>query len=97
SFRSLAVRGLWLLWLGYLLNFLRGVIPAYMGLSTGVVTAEQIAPFTLPWLATTVDVHHMAGLSLIALAALRMAARPGWVWLLLAGAVVIAGPFLRGL
>ena len=61
SFRSLAVRGLWLLWLGYLLNFLRGVIPAYLGLTSGVVTAEQIAPFTLPWLATTVDVHHMAG------------------------------------
>jgi uncharacterized membrane protein len=97
SFRSLAVRGLWLLWLGYLLNFLRGVIPAYLGLTSGVVTAEQIAPFTLPWLATTVDVHHMAGLSLIALAALRLAARPGWPWLALGAGVVIAGPFLRGL
>src|SRR6185369_15429460 len=51
SFSSLAVRGLWLVWLGYLLNFLRGVIPAYLGLSTGLVTADQIAPFTLPWLA----------------------------------------------
>ncbi|MBI2780368.1 MAG: DUF1624 domain-containing protein [Chloroflexi bacterium] len=97
SFRWLAVRGLWLLWLGYLLNFLRGVIPAYLGLTTGVVTPEQIAPFTLPWLATTVDVHHMAGLSLIAIAALRMAARPGWVWLGLAAGIVLAGPFLRGL
>lgn len=97
SFRSLAVRGLWLLWLGYLLNFLRGVIPAYLGLSAGVVTPEEIAPFTLPWLATTVDVHHMAGLSLIALAALRMATRPGWPWLAAAAGVVIAGPFLRGL
>lgn len=97
SFRSLAVRGLWLLWLGYLLNFLRGVIPAYLGLTTGVVTAEQIAPFTLPWLATTVDVHHMAGLSLISLAALRVAARPGWWWLVLGAGVVLAGPFLRGL
>ena len=97
SFRSLAVRGLWLLWLGYLLNFLRGVIPAYLGLTTGVVTAEQIAPFTLPWLATTVDVHHMAGLSLIAIAALRMAARPGWAWLALAAGIVLAGPVVRGL
>lgn len=97
SFRSLAVRGLWLLWLGYLLNFLRGVIPAYLGLTSGVVTAEQIAPFTSPWLATTVDVHHMAGLSLIGLAALRFATRPGWPWLVLAAGVVIAGPFLRGL
>src|SRR5690349_16674033 len=97
SFRSLAVRGLWLLWLGYLLNFLRGVIPAYLGLQFGVVTADQIAPFTLPWLATTVDVHHMAGLSLIAIAALRIRARPGWVWLALAAGIVLAGPFLRGL
>src|SRR5690242_17215510 len=97
SFRSLAVRGLWLLWLGYLLNFLRGVIPAYLGLSTGLVTAAQIAPFTLPWLATTVDVHHMAGLSLIAIAALRMAARPSWIWLAIAAVVVLTGPFVRGL
>lgn len=97
SFRSLAVRGLWLLWLGYLLNFLRGVIPAYLGLQFGVVTADQIAPFTLPWLATTVDVHHMAGLSLIAIAALRMRARPGWAWLAIAAVIVLAGPWLRGL
>jgi uncharacterized membrane protein len=97
SFRSLAVRGLWLLWLGYLLNFLRGVVPAYLGLTTGVVTAEQIAPFTLPWLATTVDVHHMAGLSLIAIAALRIAARPGWAWLALGAGIVLVGPFVRGL
>ena len=98
SFRSLAVRGLWLLWLGYLLNFLRGVIPAYLGLSTGVVSADQIAPFTLPWLATTVDVHHMAGLSLIGIAALRVGTgRPGWIWLALAALIVATGPFLRGL
>jgi uncharacterized membrane protein len=97
SFRSLAVRGLWLLWLGYLLNFLRGVIPAYLGLSAGIVTPEQIAPFTLPWLATTVDVHHMAGLSLIALAALRFATRPGWPWLVLGAGIVLAGPVVRGL
>ena len=97
SFSSLAVRGLWLLWLGYLLNVLRGVLPAFIGLQSGLVTEEQIAPFTLPWLLTTVDVHHMAGLSLIAIAALRMAARPSWTWVALAVAVVVAGPFLRGL
>jgi uncharacterized membrane protein len=97
SFRSLAVRGLWLVWLGYLLNVLRGVVPAYLGLSTGVITAEQIAPFTLPWLLTTVDVHQMAGLSLIALAALRLAGRPGLPWLAVAAGIVLAGPFLRGL
>jgi uncharacterized membrane protein len=97
SFRSLAVRGLWLVWLGYLLNVLRGVIPAYLGLQSGVITAEQIAPFTIPWLLTTVDVHHMAGLSLIAIAALRLAAKPGWIWLAVAAVVVLTGPFVRGL
>lgn len=97
SFGSLVVRGLWLVWLGYLLNVLRGVIPAYLGLTTAVVTEEQIAPFTLPWLLTTVDVHHMAGLSLVLIAVLGVVARPSWVWLVVAGAVVLAGPFLRGL
>jgi uncharacterized membrane protein len=97
SFGSLVVRGLWLVWLGYLLNVLRGVIPAYLGLASGVVTQEQIAPFTLPWLLTTVDVHHMAGLSLVFIAVLGGVARPGWSWLVVAAAVVIAGPFLRGL
>jgi uncharacterized membrane protein len=97
SFRSLVVRGAWLVWLGYLLNFLRGVVPAYLGLSAGVVTPEQIAPFTLPWLATTVDVHHMAGLSLIAIAGLRSVTRRGATWLAIAAAIVLAGPMLRGL
>src|SRR5262245_23553064 len=31
STRNLVVRGLWLVWLGYLLNVLRGVIPASLG------------------------------------------------------------------
>jgi uncharacterized membrane protein len=95
SFRSLVVRGLWLVWLGYLLNLLRGVIPAYLGLSTGVVTAEQIAPFTLPWLLTTVDVHHMAGLSLVAIGVLSVFARPGWAWLAVAAVVVLIAPLVR--
>ncbi len=96
SFESLVARGLWLVWLGYLLNVLRGVIPAYLGLSTGVVTAEQIAPFTLPWLLTTVDVHHMAGLSLVAIALLWLVAKPGWTWLVVAAAIVLAAPLVRG-
>jgi hypothetical protein len=97
SFGSLASRGLWLVFLGYLLNFLRGVIPASLGLASGVVTADQIAPFTPWWLATTIDIHHMAGLSLIAIAALRVRTRPGWIWLGLGGALVLAAPWLRSL
>jgi hypothetical protein len=83
--------------LGYLLNLLRGAIPATLGLATGVVTAGQIAPFT-PWfLATTVDIHQMAGLSLIAVALLRTRTSPGWIWLALGGVIVLAAPWLRTL
>ena len=72
------------------------MLPAYVGLSTGVVTAEQISPFTLPWLLTTVDVHHMAGLSLVCIALLGLVARPGWSWLLLGAVVVLLAPIVRG-
>jgi uncharacterized membrane protein len=95
SFAWLAARGTWLVFLGYLLNLLRGAIPATLGLATGVVTADQIAPFT-PWfLATTVDIHQMAGLSLISIALLRARSAPGWVWLALGGAIVLTSPWLR--
>jgi uncharacterized membrane protein len=97
SFRALAIRGLWLVFLGYVLNLLRGVIPATLGLSTGVITLAQIAPFTPWWLLTTVDLHHMVGFSLVAIAALRTRAKPGWIWLVLAGALVLLAPWLRSL
>lgn len=94
---SLIGRGLWLVWLGYLLNFFRGALPATLGLEFGVVTAEQIAPFDPWWLLTSVDVHQMAGLSLVAIALLRLAAAPGPAWLAVGAGLVVAAPFLRGL
>jgi uncharacterized membrane protein len=96
GFGSLAARGIWLVFLGYLLNVLRGVVPATLGMAAGAITQEQIEPFTPWWLLTSVDIHHMAGLSLIALAALRLRWRPGWPWLAAAGGVALAGPWLRG-
>ena len=92
---TLVARGLWLLTLGYVLNFLRGVIPGTLGTTFGVVTAEQIAPYTPWWLATTVDLHHVVGLSLVAIALLRTRSRPNAWWLVLGGALVIAAPWLR--
>jgi uncharacterized membrane protein len=93
---SLVARGLWLFALGYLLNLLRGVIPYTLGTATGVISAEQVAPYTPWWLGTTVDLHHVVGLSLIAIAVLRTRAQPGWRWLGLAGALVLVAPWLRG-
>lgn len=95
SFPSLAARGLWLVFLGYVLNFLRGVIPASLGLASGVITADQVAPYTLWWLGTTVDLHHMVGISLVAIAALRTRVEPGWIWLALAGVLILAAPTVR--
>jgi uncharacterized membrane protein len=91
----LVVRGLWLLFLGYVLNFLRGVIPGTLGTAVGVVSPEQIWPYTPWWLATTVDLHHVVGLSLVAIALLRARAEPSAAWLALGGVLVFAAPWLR--
>lgn len=93
--RRLISRGLWLVTLGYVLNGLRGVIPAALGLSTGVITEAQVEPYTLWWLATTVDLHHVVGLSMVIIALLRTRSRPDWTWLVLGGVLVAAAPWLR--
>jgi uncharacterized membrane protein len=93
---TLVARGLWLLFLGYVLNVLRGVIPGSLGTAFGIVTPEQIAPFTPWWLATMVDLHHVVGLSLVAIALLRTRIQPSAAWLALAGIIVFLAPWLRG-
>jgi uncharacterized membrane protein len=92
---TLIVRGLWLLFLGYVLDVLRGVIPGSLGTSLGVVTPQQIAPYTPWWLATTVDLHHVIGLSLCTIALLRTRTKPGAWWLVLGGVIVLTAPWLR--
>jgi uncharacterized membrane protein len=95
TFGSMATRGLWLVFLGYVLNLLRGVIPASLGFATGVISPEEVDPYTPWWLATTVDLHQMIGLSLVALAALRTRLEPGWAWVGLAGLLVLVAPPIR--
>jgi uncharacterized membrane protein len=95
SFGSMAARGAWLVFLGYVLNFLRGVIPASIGLATGFITAEEVQPYDAWWLATTVDLHMMIGLSLVAAAALRTRVEPGWGWLAIAAVLVLVAPPVR--
>src|SRR3974377_1828989 len=65
-------------------------------MATGTITQAQIQPFTPWWLLTSVDLHHVTGLSLLLLAAL-VRFRPGWLFL---GGVVLVGlpgPLLRRL
>jgi len=54
-------------------------------------------PFTPWWLLTSVDLHHVTGLTLIAIAALRAVWRVDWRWLALAAAVALGEPLLHGL
>jgi uncharacterized membrane protein len=93
---TMVMRGLWLVFLGYVLNFARGVIPATLGTTFGIVTWQQIEPFTPWWLATMVDLHHVVGLSLIAIALLRTRTEPSAAWLAMAGVLVLVAPWLRG-
>jgi uncharacterized membrane protein len=95
TFGSMAARGLWLVFLGYVLNLLRGVIPATLGFATGFITPEQVWPYDAWWLGTTVDLHMMIGLSLVAAAALRTRGEPGWTWIGLAALLVLIAPPVR--
>ncbi len=88
-------RGGMLLFLAYLLNFLRGTLPALVGLRFGVIAPDDIpaSPASLFWAG---DILHFAGLALILLALARwLFPRPA-VWLTLAGAVAIGSPWLWG-
>jgi uncharacterized membrane protein len=70
SASGIARRGLWLLFLAYTLNVLRGVLPATLGLATGYVTEADISPYTPATLMALVDIHQMAGLALLVVAGL---------------------------
>jgi uncharacterized membrane protein len=93
---ALVARGLWLVVLGYVLNVLRGYIPATIGLATGVITTQEIAPITQWSLLTSVDLHHVVGFSLVAIALLRARVEPGRWWLVAVLALAVASPFVRG-
>jgi uncharacterized membrane protein len=94
--QTIVARGLWLFFLGYVLNVLRGVIPGSLGTAFGVVTPEQIAPFTPWWLATMVDLHHLVGLSLVSIALLRTRLEPSAAWLAIAGILILVAPWIKG-
>jgi uncharacterized membrane protein len=72
SAAGIARRGLWLLFLAYTLNVLRGVLPATLGLASGYVTEADISPYTPATLLTLVDIHQMAGLALLVIAGLTV-------------------------
>jgi hypothetical protein len=94
--RSLATRGAVLIAAGYALNVARGTLPAWLGLSAGVISAEEIAPFTPLRLLTSVDILQLAGCSLLLIAVLRLTGRPSARWLAAGLGLVVAAPVARG-
>jgi hypothetical protein len=78
------------------------VVPASLGLATGVVTEADIAPYTPSAMLTLVDIHQMAGLALLGMAGLVwLSGRTGvamrWLALGTAATVALAAPSLWGL
>jgi uncharacterized membrane protein len=98
SRRSLLVlvrRGAWLLAAAYVFNLARGTLPLTLAHEVGLLTPDDVRPYT-PWsLLTMVDILQLAGASLILLALLRAVVRPGIAWLAIAAAVVLVAPLLR--
>jgi uncharacterized membrane protein len=89
-------RGGRLLVLGYVLNFLRGTLPAFLGLKFGIVTPEDLMPYTPANLFWIVDILHCAGLSLMVIGAVRHFLPRPWTWLLLAATVALGSPVMWG-
>jgi uncharacterized membrane protein len=94
---AIARRGLWLLGLAYSLNVLRGALPASLGLATGVVKEADIAPYSVGTLLALVDIHQLAGLSLLFIAVLPVVRAVPLATLALAAAVAIVAPLTWGM
>ncbi|MDW8102965.1 MAG: heparan-alpha-glucosaminide N-acetyltransferase domain-containing protein [Anaerolineae bacterium] len=88
-------RGCTLFFMAYVLNFLRGTLPASVGLRLSVISLGDIfvPPATLLWV---VDVLHFAGLALILLALIRRFLPQPVIWLIMAGAIAAGSPWLWG-
>jgi uncharacterized membrane protein len=93
---AIAQRGLWLLGLAYGLNVLRGALPASLGLVTGVIDEADIAPYSVGTLLALVDIHQLAGLSLLLIAALPAIRAVPLAALALAIGVAILAPLMWG-
>jgi len=89
-------RGLALLALAYGLNFLRGTLPAFLGLEFGIVKPEDIAPYTLEDLFWLVDILHCAGISLMLITTVRYLLPRPRLWVFIGVVVALASPLMWG-
>lgn len=90
-------RGFQVILIGYILNFLRGTMPVWVGLKTGAVTLAEIDIYTPLFLFKEIDILHFAGLGLIILSLVKNYITKPVFWVLGGLAIVFSSPFLRGL
>jgi len=90
------IRGVKLLALAYLMNFLRGTLPAWITLWLNIWSPQDLAPYTPLNLFTLVDILQFSGLALIILPFVRRYIKKPIYWLLLAFAVAVFSPHLWG-
>ena len=92
-------RGLYIILLGYVLNFFRGVLPVFLikllapSMAAGI--PEAVANYYDVFM--ELDILHFAGLSLIVMAVFRELKVNKYFFLLLAGVVAIVSPILWGI
>lgn len=96
TLRDTLWRGGKLLVLGYGLNFLRGTLPAFLGLKFGMAKPEALLPYTPQNLFWIVDVLQCAGLSLMVIGVVRRFLPRPWTWLLLSAVVALGSPAMWG-
>jgi len=88
------VRGVTLLLLAYLLNLLRGTLPALLMPRLFGMSLDSIAPHTPVSLFWTVDILHFAGLAVIVLTLIRLIVPKPTIWIMLAVAAAVSAPIL---
>jgi len=89
-------RGLTLLALAYLLNFLRGTLPAFLGVEFGIIEPGDLAPYTLTNLFWIVDMLHCAGVSLMLVTVVRYFLPQPRLWVFMGAVVALVSPLMWG-
>ncbi len=90
-------RGVQLLFIGYLLNFFRGVVPVFIGKEIMQLPADHFSPmYTYEYLFLTVDILIFAGLAFICMSLIFRFSRKLWMWELIACAIAFFSSFLWG-
>lgn len=88
-------RGLEVMLIGYVLNFLRGTLPVWLSLQSGKYTLAEIEPYTPLYLLREFDILPFAGLALIILATIRHFFKKPLHWMVIGMIVLLITPFLR--